>query len=83
MINLSKFKAFIEKKFKDEGKREQLLAIFNQMEHSEPYLPESGFFFTEGDEEYHKTIDFMQGHDYHIEKVISNDSFALLKFGRN
>ena len=78
-----KFKVFIEKKFNDEGRRDQMLAIFNQMEQSEPYLPESGYFFTEGDEEYQKTIDFMQGHDYHIEKVISNDGFALLKFDRN
>lgn len=75
-----KFKAFIEKKFKDEGRREQLLEIFNQMEHSEPYLPESGYFFTEGDEEYLKTINFMQVHSFRIEKVMGKNGFTLLKF---
>ena len=75
-----KFKIFIEKKFKTAEWRDQMLSIFNQMEHSEPYLPESGFIFTEGDVEYKKTIGFMQGCGYHIEIIKENDGFALLKF---
>lgn len=78
-----KFKAFIDKKIKDEEKKEQFLAIFYQMEHSEPYLPESGYFFTEGDEEYQKTIEFMQERGFCIEKIMGKNGFSLLKFDRN
>lgn len=78
-----KFKAFIEKKFKDEEKRQQLLSIFNKMEHSDPYLPESGFFITEGNDEYNNTVDFLQNHKYNVGKLYENNGFALIKFNIN
>jgi hypothetical protein len=53
------------------------------MESPDAYLPSKGLIISDGDEEYQKTIDFMQGHNYHIEKIISNDGFTLLKFDRN
>ena len=78
-----KFKAFIEKKFKDKEKRQQLLSIFNKMEHSDPYLPESGFFITEGNDEYKNTVDFLQNHKYNVGKFYEYNGFTLLKFNIN
>lgn len=72
-----KFKKFIEKKFKDEEKRQQLLSIFNNMEHSDPYLPESGFFITEGNDEYKYTVEFLQNHKYCVEKVFMRGEKSL------
>ena len=78
-----KFKAFIDKKIKDEDRREHLLTIFNQMEHSEPYLPKTGFFYTEGKDEYVHTINFMKEHGYSIEEITSDNDLALMKFNLN
>ena len=53
------------------------------MEHSEPYLPQTGYFYTEGEEEYVQTISFMKGHGYDIEEIASNNGLALMKFSLN
>ena len=78
-----KFKTFLENKVKDKDRREQMIGIFNQMEHSEPYLPKTGFFYTEGKDEYVHTINFMKEHGYSIEEITSDNDLALMKFKLN
>lgn len=78
-----KFKAFLEKKVSDEGRRQQFLEIFNKMEHSEPYLPESGYFYVDGKDGYMHTVEYMQEHGYDVNDLKKDGEYALLHFSKS
>ena len=58
----------------------ELLDLFNRIEYASPYLPESGYIFTEGGEEDRHTVDFMKCHQYKIWLVTKTNGLALLQF---
>lgn len=77
-----KFQYFVERAVKDTEKRQKLLDLFNKIEYCDPYLPKSGYIFTDGKMEFMNAIRYMKTHDYFINKVYGHKGYRLLKYAK-